>query len=1772
MNQLTALYISVTILISKAYNLNKVSLIHRNQQEQEDNSQINYCQLNQIKIDEICQNCHFSCQQCYGIGQDKCISCNNVAKRTLWNNQCICMISYYENEQQSVCQECHKSCKSCQGSSANDCLSCYEAYEIVNGNCVCNLGYFYDYDNMECRQCHFSCEYCSGYGIDNCLKCLINSYRSQINNKCLCNDGYYEIEGDPVCKKCHTNCNTCSEYENCLSCSSDKLLLNNECVCQTNQFLFKSKFFSSCKSCNKRCLSCFGQLEYQCLSCGIHSTLQLNNSCLCDSGYYLINDQCQICDSNCLTCAYSNTHCQSCNTNYVLQTNNICCHISNIFVNNQCACTSTQYKDSSGICQQCALECLTCSGINCDECSNKLYYGLSCNSSSALPSNCNFFDISGNCAQCVNNYQLSSSKVCECNLPNYVIISGNNCINCSTFKSNCTNCNSSGCTQCDSSYYVSSGDCVSCGSNCQSCSSSSACNNCISGTFGSTCISCHQTCMNCSNVGASNCTQCKNNAHQDSSGMTFGCVCNSHYYMDVDSNCQSCDQTCDECSSINTHCTQCNSTYKRILSSNSCICDTINGFQDLGTLQCYNIDCGFGCANCVFVTPGFICNSCMGTETFRRNDPSSNCPCEDGYYDVQSRICLQCPYQCSTCQLDPFSNLPVCINCQINRDINDFCRCAKGFYESGTNCITCPSNCSNCINQDRCIQCQNNNFDHDKINGKCLCNLTNFSNKYNCTCLNGYYLNNINKKCLPCHSNCNTCIYSATNCIICNDYHAYPPNCECSPGFYLQDSQCLPCINNCFKCKSQSECLDCSNQMQLINNKCYCQNGYFNLPNSYECQPCSNQCSTCRYSINNCTSCKFNRILPQKCICPNGTYEIDVYTPCNDCDNKCKLCEISSNNCLQCSINRANPPTCDCIIGYFEDDQQTCQQCNKRCKSCQNTSEICIECKMNIATPPDCICPDGYYYESEQGCVQCHFRCKTCIGSNEYNCLSCDESKNFELLYNKCVCQKNYYFQNDVCIQCTIEIELCQTIQCGNGIIQKNEQCDDWNNDDRDGCSNNCKFEEGYFCESIPNTNLHISIKMTQCTKCVENCKICSKNKCQICQSGYFITPNFDCQKCDFHCKECSGAQQKDCLSCIKGIDYGLGKKCAFCEETQGLYTNKQKCVSKCGDGIKIYDEQCDDGNIINKDGCSEKCKIEEDWDCSKQINTISSCYKLNVPIASITFNRVKDFYQSQRQGSIKFNKIMTIPNSSIINAWKYSLLNQTTSYYTINLTALLDLDGYLESVQIDLKLLKSMSQIIFQVDFTTFIINDAIDQFPLKTTNLSVELTKYIQLGQDTLSTSKASKQFASSVLFILGGVSLLGLLMGSLEFYWNVLDNLQILSYITFINVNFPYLHNKFLEIFEFARFEFTNDYFKFDIVQNLDYQQNKDYPLIVEKQVEYNLVINLSSIVVLWVTPIILLILAKINLFIIHEILIKKFKMLSLYRLEKINSLTYLIYKLVYFIHYISLKYYSNFFYNIILRIYLSSLYDLNFSIFTSAYCWLWNQNPNLIDQISFIAAMFLLFIQIAILFILSSSLKVSTFQLKSKKFLSQFSSLYEGVNFNNQIIRQIQFLQPLRKIVFMGALILFYDQAIFQISLLISIQIISSIIQISQNPYLNYLQSIKGITQEVGLSLSLSLILIYYGQDKLNLLDQNIIEKLSYVHVGIYTLMLCISLIIDLYQQLKIIFIKYKLSRFCQKKNIQQEKQDNPFQQSIFIDLTQFQNQQKNQYSFTNFRIT
>jgi cysteine-rich repeat protein len=55
-----------------------------------------------------------------------------------------------------------------------------------------------------------------------------------------------------------------------------------------------------------------------------------------------------------------------------------------------------------------------------------------------------------------------------------------------------------------------------------------------------------------------------------------------------------------------------------------------------------------------------------------------------------------------------------------------------------------------------------------------------------------------------------------------------------------------------------------------------------------------------------------------------------------------------------------------------------------------------------------------------------------------------------------------------------------------------------------------------------------------------------------------------------------------------------------------------------CGDGIKQYNEMCDDGNFIDGDGCSKFCKIEESWTCRSTSGTFSLCALCGDYLASL--------------------------------------------------------------------------------------------------------------------------------------------------------------------------------------------------------------------------------------------------------------------------------------------------------------------------------------------------------------------------------------------------------------------------------------------------------------------------------------------------------------------------------------------------------------------------
>jgi len=53
---------------------------------------------------------------------------------------------------------------------------------------------------------------------------------------------------------------------------------------------------------------------------------------------------------------------------------------------------------------------------------------------------------------------------------------------------------------------------------------------------------------------------------------------------------------------------------------------------------------------------------------------------------------------------------------------------------------------------------------------------------------------------------------------------------------------------------------------------------------------------------------------------------------------------------------------------------------------------------------------------------------------------------------------------------------------------------------------------------------------------------------------------------------------------------------------TGGSLTSATICLPICGDGLKVGNEVCDDGNTISGDGCAGNCMSEEPgWVCESK-------------------------------------------------------------------------------------------------------------------------------------------------------------------------------------------------------------------------------------------------------------------------------------------------------------------------------------------------------------------------------------------------------------------------------------------------------------------------------------------------------------------------------------------------------------------------------------------
>eukprot|EP00163_Fabomonas_tropica_P005646 TRINITY_DN1525_c0_g1_i2.p1 TRINITY_DN1525_c0_g1~~TRINITY_DN1525_c0_g1_i2.p1 ORF type:complete len:3023 (-),score=588.09 TRINITY_DN1525_c0_g1_i2:123-9191(-) len=345
-----------------------------------------------------------------------------------------------------------------------------------------------------------------------------------------------------------------------------------------------------------------------------------------------------------------------------------------------------------------------------------------------------------------------------------------------------------------------------------------------------------------------------------------------------------------------------------------------------------------------------------------------------------------------------------------------------------------------------------------------------------------------------------------SNCIDLNfDY-----DCQCQPTWgpnYVSGSGCGE-INNCSPnpCGANAWCKD-NGQGNWGRNpefKCYCNSGFQGDPYSGCTQ--INECSTQPCGPNtNCVdatgyrtcSCKSGFTMtssnsvtggqPITCQdindCYNGGYQCAGNTDCSDCGANCKSCTCKAGFEGPSPATVSCTPIDECVTmpcGANTDcqDQHLGRICT--CKSgyspnpggavngCFNTDDCspnpcgalndvpggkanCVDGAPAIHTYT-CSCPVGYTGNPNSLCTNIDDCFPNPCGANAH-CIDGVAS-------HTCVCDPLYI--GDPNTGCTPE--------CGNGVIQTGEVCDDNNPNSGDGCSSTCQVEPGWTCSGAPST------------------------------------------------------------------------------------------------------------------------------------------------------------------------------------------------------------------------------------------------------------------------------------------------------------------------------------------------------------------------------------------------------------------------------------------------------------------------------------------------------------------------------------------------------------------------------------------------------------------------------------------------------------------------------------------------------------------------------
>ncbi|MEM7434160.1 MAG: DUF4215 domain-containing protein [Myxococcota bacterium] len=174
----------------------------------------------------------------------------------------------------------------------------------------------------------------------------------------------------------------------------------------------------------------------------------------------------------------------------------------------------------------------------------------------------------------------------------------------------------------------------------------------------------------------------------------------------------------------------------------------------------------------------------------------------------------------------------------------------------------------------------------------------------------------------------------------------------------------------------------------------------------------------------------------------------------------------------------------------------------------------------------------------------------------------------------------------------------CVAIVCGDSRVDPPETCDDGNTVGDDGCDATCTRQDGWSCP-LPG----VACTATECGDGLvagfEQCDDGNSSapgctaECQLEEGFKCDTPGADCET-----TSCGDGVQEGTEQCDDGNVTPFDGCDAECKNEPNC--NAGVCQAVCGDTVILpgTSEACDDGNTQDGDGCSAECQVEEGFTC----------------------------------------------------------------------------------------------------------------------------------------------------------------------------------------------------------------------------------------------------------------------------------------------------------------------------------------------------------------------------------------------------------------------------------------------------------------------------------------------------------------------------------------------------------------------------------------------